>query len=456
MMPEQFKIKTVEPIKLISKKERIQKIKNAGYNLFNLKSKDILIDLLTDSGTSAMSSNQWSRLMLGDESYAGSTSFEILKKTVKTMLGFKYLLPTHQGRPAENILMSLLVKKGNYVLGNTHFDSTMAHIQANGGIGVNLVTDDWKNSTSLNGFKGNVDLEKLEKFIIDKGSKNISLFLMTITNNAGGGQPVSLNNIKRAREITSKYKIPFYLDIARFAENSYFNKIRNSAYSNKTILQIVKETMSYADGAVMSAKKDGLVNIGGFIALNDKQLFNNACKMLILLEGYITYGGLSGRDIEALNQGLNEVVDESYLRYRTGQVEYFGRILDKNNIPVIKPFGGHAVYINASKFYPHIKKNNFPGQTLAVELYISGWIRSVEIVSFALSRKDPESGITIKPEMELTRLALPRRVYTQSHIDYAAEIIFQVYNSRNKARGFKIISDKNDPLRHFTAKLSYC
>ena len=449
---EPFKIKMVEPIRLIPRSEREARIEEADYNVFGLKPEDVYIDLLTDSGTSAMSDRQWAGLMMGDESYAGSRNFDHLQQTIKELMGFKYVVPTHQGRPAENILTAALIKPGQKVPGNTHFDSTMAHILQKKGVPVNLPIPEAMKTDIYHPFKGNVDIKKLESFL-EKEKGNTSFFLMTVTNNTGGGQPVSMGNIRKVREITSKYGIPFFFDAARFAENAYFIKEREEGYADKSIREIVREMMSYADGCTMSAKKDGLVNMGGFICMNDEGLYEQCCEMLILLEGFITYGGLSGRDLEALAIGLQEVVEEDYLRYRIEQVRYLGSRLMDADIPIINPTGGHAVYVDAKAFLPHIPQSQFPGQVTAVELYIEAGVRSSEIGAVAFARKDEETGEVVYPELELTRLAIPRRVYTNRHMDVVAEGLERVSRRKESVRGLKITWEP-DVLRHFMAKFA--
>jgi len=374
---EPFKIKMVESIRLIPRAERVQRIEEAYFNVLRLKSDAIYIDLLTDSGTSAMSDRQWAGLMLGDESYAGSRNFYHLEAMVRDLMGFRHVIPTHQGRPGEHILSNALIEPGQTVVGNTHFDTITAHIQRRGGVPVNLPTPDASKANVYHPFKGNVDTDRLHA-ILKREGKNIAFFLMTVTNNQGGGQPVSMENIRKAREITSAYGIPFYFDAARFAENAYFIKEREEGYSNKSIREIVREMMSHADGCTMSAKKDGLVNMGGFICTNDQAVYEGCCELLILMEGFITYGGLSGRDLEALALGLEEVVQEDYLAYRIGQVGYLGSRLMDAGVPIINPTGGHAVYIDAKAFLPHIPQSEFPGQVTAVELYVEAGVRCAE------------------------------------------------------------------------------
>ncbi len=448
-MFEPFKIKMTEPIKIISKEEREKKIKEAYYNLFLLRAEDVMIDLLTDSGTGSMSANQWAAIMQGDESYAGATSFFKFEEAVKKITGLKHVLPTHQGRAAERILFGLVCKKGMVVPSNTHFDTTRALIEFNEATALDLVIDEAKKPALRHPFKGNMDLNKLEEVIKKFGRENIPLCMLTITNNSGGGQPVSMENIRETKTLLSRHGIPLFIDACRFAENAYFIKKREKGYENKSIFEIAREMFSYADGCTMSAKKDGLVNIGGFLALNDENLANQAKNMLILTEGFPTYGGLAGRDLEALAVGLNEVLDMDYLSYRVGQVEYLGNKLLEKGIPIIEPAGGHAVYIDAGSLLSHIKPENFPAQALSVELYREGGIRTVEIGSVMFGKKE-ESGRFKPAPLELVRLAIPRRVYTMSHMDYIAEVAGKIKERTDSIKGYKIIYE-SPHLRHFTA-----
>jgi tryptophanase len=452
MLAEPFKIKMVEPIRLIPKNEREKRIEEAHFNVFAMKPDDIYIDLLTDSGTSAMSDRQWAGMMLGDESYAGSRNFDHLERTIKDLMGFRHVIPTHQGRPAENMLCTALIKPGQIIPGNTHFDSTTAHIRHKGGIPVNFPIPELMKTEQYHPFKGNADLERLEAFL-QKESKNIPFFLMTITNNTGGGQPASMENIRRVRQITSRYNVPFYFDAARFAENAYFIKEREEGYSDKSVREIVRKMMSYADGCTVSAKKDGLVNMGGFLCVNDDGLYQECCGLLILMEGFITYGGLSGRDLEALARGLEEVVEEDYLTYRIGQVRYLGERLRDGGVPIVYPTGGHAVYVDAKAFLPHIPQSQFPGQVTAVELYIEAGVRCIEIGAVAFARKDEKTGEWIYPPLELTRLAIPRRVYTDRHMDVVAEGLLRVSKRKESIRGLRIVWEPQ-VLRHFLAKFA--
>ena len=448
---EPFRIKSVEPIKLNTRSDRECILNNAHNNLFLVNAKDVIIDLLTDSGTGAMSSQQWAGVMLGDESYAGSNSFIFFEKTVKDLMGFKNIIPTHQGRAAERILFSTIANKGDYIPSNNHFDTTRANVLEVGAKPVDLVCSESYDFNSSFSFKGNMDIEKLKKFIVDKDPSNIPLIMLTITNNTGGGQPVSMENIKAVSLVAKEYNIPFYLDACRFAENAYFIKLNELGYSDKSIKDIVKEIFSYVDGCTVSAKKDAIANIGGFLCTNDDNLAKKKKDLLILTEGFPTYGGLSGRDLEAVAYGLKEVIDEDYLQYRIESTKYLGEKLNKLNIPIINPPGGHAIYIDAQKFLPHIPVKEFPGQALACELYIEGGIRTSEIGSLMFGGKG-EDGKPFYANHELVRLAIPRRTYTQSHIDYVIEVMESIKDKSHKINGLKIIYESRT-LRHFTAKL---
>jgi len=448
---EPFRIKMVESIKMTTSEQREKIIKKAGYNLFMIDAEDIIIDLLTDSGTSAMSDIQWAGIMRGDESYAGARSYENFYNKVFELTNFKHIIPTHQGRAAERILFDILAQSGLYIPSNTHFDTTRANIEYNKAEAVDLVIEEGKDPESLHPFKGNIDLEKLENFFKEKGRENIPVCMLTITNNSGGGQPVSMENIRGAKLVCEKYGIPLFLDACRFAENSYFIKMREPGYENKSCRAIAREIFSYADGCTMSAKKDALVNIGGYLAMNDDDLALQCRNVLIVTEGFPTYGGLAGRDLEAIAQGLDEILDEDYLHYRIRTVEYMGERLDKMGAPYLKPPGGHAIYLDAKAFAPHIPVNQFPGQAIAVGLYLSGGIRSCEIGGIMFGKNDPKTGAYIAPSLELVRLAFPRRVYTQSHFDYVLEVIEEVYKNRNNLQGFKF-TYQAPLLRHFTAQ----
>lgn len=437
---EPFKIKVVEHIRETTEAERTTLLKKAHYNPFMIKAEDVLIDFLTDSGTAAMSDHQWAAIMEGDESYAGSSSFYHFEKIVKEITGFKHVIPTHQGRAAERILFSIIAKTGDIIPNNTHFDTTRANIEFNKAEALDLVIPEGKIPELVHPFKGNIDLEKLSAFV-EKNYKHIPLGMITITNNSGGGQPISMSNLRETSYIFKKYKIPFFIDACRFAENAYFIKLREKGYESKSILEISQEMFSYANGCTMSAKKDGLVNTGGFLALNDDALAEKIKNLSILTEGFPTYGGMTGRDLNALAVGLQEVLEENYLRYRLRTAEYMGEKLLAAGVSIIQPTGGHAVYIDAKHFYSHIPLHEFPAQALVCSLYKKGGIRSVEIGSVMFQN----------PAMELVRLAFPRRTYTQSHFDYAIEVIIECFKERDTACGLKIIWEPPF-LRHFSAQ----
>jgi tryptophanase len=448
---EPFKIKSVEPIYFNTKKERTAILEAAGYNSFRIKAKDVLIDLLTDSGTSAMSSSQWAGIMMGDESYAGSESFFRFDESVKSVTGMPLVIPTHQGRAAEKILFSILGGKGKYFISNTLFDTTRANIEFSGAEGIDLICEEGKHPSIAAPFKGNMDIAALRNVIREKGARNIPMVIMTVTNNSGGGQPVSMQNIREAKGICALYKIPFFIDACRFAENAWFIKMREEGYSGKAIPEIVRELFSYADGCTMSAKKDAFANIGGFLAMRDMELAIRCRNLLIITEGFTTYGGLAGRDLEAIAIGLKEVMDENYLHYRIRSIEYLTNKLSAAGVPVMQPAGGHAVYIDAKAFLPHISVDQYPGQALVCALYEEGGVRAVEIGSLMFGKYDG-AGKLIPSQLELVRLAIPRRVYTQSHIDYVSEIIIDVFNRKNEITGLQIV-EETPLLRHFTAKL---
>ncbi|MGV8026920.1 MAG: tryptophanase [Anaerolineaceae bacterium] len=451
--PEPFRIKMVEPIQLISPEQRKKAMQEAGYNLFALKAEDVYIDLLTDSGTGAMSQYQWAAIMEGDESYAGARSYFHLKQTMQEIFGFEYFVPTHQGRAAENILSAILIKPGSIIPSNMHFDTTDANIRARGGNPENCVIEEAFVTKSTNPFKGNMDLGKLEELIHKSGPENIPFGCITITNNAGGGQPVSLKNIRETSQIYHRYNIPFFIDCCRYAENCYFIKMREPGYEHTSLLEIANEIFRTADGSFMSAKKDAIVNIGGFLAVRDSDLFQKISNELILREGFITYGGLAGRDLEAMSVGLLEGLDEAYLSYRIGQTAYLGDRLLENDVPIIEPTGGHAIYVDAGSFLPHIPPAEFPGQALSAALYLEGGIRGIEIGSVMFAHPDPQTGEMIYPKLELVRLALPRRVYTQSHLDYVVKIFKNVAQHRQDIHGYRILYEP-PYLRHFTAKFT--
>lgn len=448
---EPFKIKSVEPIYFNSEIDRKSILAKAFYNPFLIPSKEVIIDLLTDSGTSAMSSNQWAGIMQGDESYAGSPSFFRFEAAVQKITGLPIIIPTHQGRAAEKILFSILGAKGKYFLSNTLFDTTRANIEFSGAEGIDLICEEGKNTAIAAPFKGNINIEELKKTIEAKGAENIPLCLITITNNSGGGQPVSMENIRQAHAVCKAHQIPLYIDACRFAENAFFIKQRENGYAQHSIQEIVKEMFSYADGCTMSAKKDAFANIGGFLALREEGLALHCRNLLVITEGFPTYGGLAGRDLEAIAIGLEEVMQEDYLNYRIKSIEYLGEKLTKAGVPIMQPTGGHAVYLDAKAFLPHIPVAQYPGQALVCALYMSGGIRTVEIGSLMFGKYDKDHQL-IPAKLELVRLAIPRRVYTQSHIDYVAEVIIEVFQNRAEIKGLSIV-EESELLRHFTAKL---
>lgn len=447
---EPFRIKMVEPIKLTTRDEREQLITTAGFNPFRLRAEDVIIDLLTDSGTSAMSSDAWAELMRGDESYAGARSWYRFRDTVKDIFGFEQVIPTHQGRAAEHILFGIMAKPGCIVPNNTHFDTTRANIEYNGATALDLPCREAADLTTPYPFKGNMDTEALEALVADQRDK-IPLIMVTVTNNSGGGQPVSMANIREVSRIAHEAGIPFYLDACRFAENAHFIKRREDGYADKPSIEIAREMFGYADGCTMSAKKDAFANIGGFLCTNDAGLAHQERNILILTEGFPTYGGLAGRDLEAIAVGLREILDEHYLDYRLLSTRYVVNHLADAGIPVVLPAGGHAVYLDARRFLPHIESLQFPGQALAIELYIEAGIRSAEIGSLMFGL-DPHTGEEHAARNELVRLAIPRRVYTQSHMDYVIEAIGLVWERRDAIRGLRIVEAPRF-LRHFTAKL---
>jgi tryptophanase len=447
---EPFRIKTVEPIRRTTREEREAALKAAGYNLFLLKAEDVLIDLLTDSGTGAMSSNQWAAMMQGDESYAGARSFYKFETAVRDITGLKHIIPTHQGRAAERILFGVALKPGDIVPNNTHFDTTRANIEYRGATALDIPVAEGRQPQLIRPFKGNIDLQKLEQTLAENPGK-VPMAMITVTNNSGGGQPVSMANIRAASEICHRYGVPLFLDACRFAENAWFIKLREPGYENATPFEIAREMFSYVDGATMSAKKDGMSNIGGFLAMNDDALAAECKTRLILTEGFPTYGGLAGYDLEALAVGLKEALEEDYLRYRIRSVEYLGEKLVAAGVPIVQPTGGHAIYIDAKTMLPHIPQSEYPAWALSLVLYLEGGVRSVEIgsVMFGLQPDGTE-----KPAaMELVRMAFPRRMYTQSHVDYLAEVILYVNGMKDRIRGVKIVESPK-VLRHFTAVLA--
>lgn len=441
---EPFRIKVVEPIRLTTRMQREQILREAAFNLFRVHADDVLIDLLTDSGTGAMSSQQWAGIMRGDESYAGATSWYVFERALRDLTGFPYILPTHQGRASERILFELAGGPGKVVPNNNHFDTTRANVEHSGARAIDLVCEEGRHAETRAPFKGNMDVAALERLIADVGRDRIPLVMVTITNNSGGGQPVSLANLRAVRAVCDRHGLPLFLDACRFAENAYFIKLREPGMQDASVRDIVGEIFALADGATISAKKDGLVNIGGVLLLRDEALHRRADELLILTEGFVTYGGLAGRDLEAMAQGFEEVVHEDYLQYRLRSVEYLGEKLLAAGIQIVEPPGGHAVYIDAARFCPHIPPEQFPGQSLVVGLYRHGGIRSVEIGSVMFGREQP-------PAMELVRLAIPRRVYTQSHIDYVVETVLEVHEAQESLRGLEIV-EAPASLRHFTAR----
>ncbi|WP_038337317.1 tryptophanase [Empedobacter falsenii] len=449
---EPFRIKMVEEIYQSTREEREKWIEEKDYNLFNLESHKVFIDLLTDSGTGAMSDKQWSAMMTGDESYAGSQSFLKLKETINIITGFEFLLPTHQGRAAENVLFSALVKEGHVVPGNSHFDTTKGHIEFRKAHAIDCTIDEAFDSELIHPFKGNIDLQKLENVYKEYGKEQIPFTLITVTCNSSGGQPVSIENIRQVRELSNQYGIPVFFDGARFAENAYFIKEREEEFKHKTIKEIVLEMFSYGDGMTMSAKKDGLVNIGGFIALNNEELYKTCGNFGIIYEGYLSYGGLAGRDLAALAQGLQESTEYSYLQSRIKQIEYLGNKLIEFGIPIQQPIGGHAIFVDAVKFLPNVTREEFPAQTLGIELYKEAGIRGVEIGTI-LADRDPETRENRYPKLELLRLAIPRRTYFQSHMDYIAVALKNIFDRRNEINSGYEISWESEILRHFTVKL---
>ncbi|MCD6012796.1 MAG: Tryptophanase [Flavipsychrobacter sp.] len=446
---EPFKIKSVEPITMSTEAQRVEYLSNAYYNPFLLRSREVIIDMLTDSGTSAMSSEQWSGIMRGDESYAGAASWERLQYEIQDLTGYPYILPTHQGRAAEHILYSYLGGKGKVFISNTHFDTTRANIEFNGAQAIDIPTPEAKNRESEYPFKGNMDVTRLDELITSHGVQNIGAVILTVTNNSGGGQPVSMQNAKDVAAICRKHGVRFIIDCCRIAENAYFIHHFEEEYKHVPYRQIAQQMFSLADGAIMSAKKDALVNMGGFLALRDAQLAEACTSLLIINEGFSTYGGLSGRDMEAIAIGLREVFDADYLNYRIKSTQYLGEHIRAKGVPVIYPIGGHAVYVDAGQLYPHIPVEQYPGQALVCELYKIGGVRAVEIGSVMFGKYD-DKGKLIPAPVELVRLAIPRRVYTQSHIDYVIEVFDEAMKNAANTRGLKITKEPKF-LRHFTA-----
>jgi len=441
---EPFRIKSVEPLRWTTREQREHLLRAANYNLFLLAAEDVLIDLLTDSGTGAMSTEQWAGIMRGDESYAGSPSFTRFRDSVQNIFGYKHVIPTHQGRAAERILFNVMCRKGDVVPNNTHFDTTRANVEFVGAEAVDLPCEESRLPESVYPFKGNMDVAALEQLIARVGRERVPVVMLTVTNNSGGGQPVSMENARAVSALCHKHSIPLYFDACRFAENAYFIKLREAGYSEKTPKQIAQEMFALGDGCTMSAKKDGMANIGGFLCTNDDALAQQEKDLLILTEGYPTYGGLAGRDLEAVGIGIQEALDEDYLRYRIASTAYLGRHISEQGVPIVQPPGGHAIYIDARAFLPHLPPEQFPAVALANELYLEGGIRSVEIGTLMFNDK---------ARMDLVRLAIPRRVYTQSHIDYVVEVVLDVWNQRRQIQGLQLISGAPF-LRHFTARLA--
>ncbi|GHO47001.1 tryptophanase [Ktedonospora formicarum] len=451
---EPFRIKTIAPLRKISYEERLSALERASYNLFMLRSEDVFIDLLSDSGTSAMSENQWSAMMRGDESYAGSSSFYRFEKSVKDITRFMHIIPTHQGRSAEHILFSTICKPGDVIPNNFHFDTTQANVESSGGDPLNLAISEANYPHLEHPFKGNIDLERLQQTLEEVGTEQIPCVMLTVTNNAVGGQPVSMANIRAVSALCRSYGVPFFLDACRFAENAWFIKQREDGYADRTPLEIAQEMFQYADGCTMSAKKDGLTNIGGFLALNDTELAEKCKQKLILIEGFPTYGGLAGYDMEAIAVGLQEVLQEDYLRYRVESVATLGQKLLDADIPIVRPVGGHAIFVDASTMLPHIPQHQYPAQALGIALYLSAGIRTVELGSVAFARKDSEGREQAAP-LELLRLALPRRVYTRSHLDYIADALIHLKHNAAHIQGVRITWEP-EQLRHFTARYALC
>ncbi len=447
---EPFRIKSVETVKMINRAQREKVIKEAGYNTFLINSEDVYIDLLTDSGTNAMSDNQWSGIMVGDEAYAGSKNFFHLEDTVKDVFGFKHLVPTHQGRGAENILSRICIKEGQYVPGNMYFTTTKYHQEANGGIFVDVIRDEAHDAALNVPFKGDIDLNKLETLINEKGAENIAYVCLAVTVNLAGGQPVSMKNMREVRELTAKHGIKVFFDATRCVENAYFIKEQEEGYQDKSIKKIMNEMFSYADGATMSGKKDGIVNIGGFLAMNDEDLFLDAKELVVVFEGMPSYGGMAGRDMEALSIGLNEAMQFEYIEHRVKQVRYLGEKLKEAGVPIVEPVGGHAVFLDARRFCPHLTQDEFPAQSLAANLYLESGVRSMERGIISAGR-NIKTGDHNRPKLETVRLTIPRRVYTYKHMDVVADAVIDLYNKRDQIKGLKFVYEPKQ-LRFFTAR----
>ena len=448
---EPFRIKVVEPLRRVSREERERLIRDAGLNIFAVPADSIYVDLLTDSGTSAMSDHQWAGLMMGDESYAGSRNFYHLQETVRDIFGYKNVIPTHQGRMAENLLFSTVLKAGDTVPNNIHFDTTRANVEHQSAEALDLVIDEGLDPVLWHPFKGNLDPAKLERVLTERGAR-VPLVMITVTNNSGGGQPVSIANVRAVSEVCKRHGVPLFFDACRFAENCFFIQQREPGYSRLSVREIARELFSYGDGCTMSAKKDGLVNIGGFLALDNDEWSERVTNLLILVEGFPTYGGLAGRDLEAMSRGLQEVLNEDYLAFRIGQVAHLADQLDAAGVPIVKPAGGHAVYLDAKRFLPHIPQSQYPGQALVVALYREFGIRAVEVGSLMFGHKDAATGEMVYPQLELVRLAVPRRVYTTEHMRFVAESVFQLHRERERLRGLRVVYEA-PVLRHFTARL---
>ena len=451
-MPEPWRVKVVEPIRLPSPEEREERLRDAGYNLFFVASEAVFIDLFTDSGTSAMSDNQWAGMMIGDEAYAGARNFFHLQEAVEEIFGFDQMVPVHQGRVAENLLFSTVIDRPGMVIpSNSHFDTTRANIEVNGAEALDLVIDEARDPAAELPFKGNMDLAKLRRLLEKTPREKIPLCMLTLTNNSGGGQPVSLANVRETSELCREHGIPLYIDACRFAENAWFIKQREEGQGDRSVAEIAREIFSHAHGCTMSGKKDGLANIGGFLASRDSELIATVKQRMVVIEGFPTYGGLAGRDLEAMARGLREALDESYLGFRTGQVQAFGDLLTEKGIPIVRPPGGHAVYIDAKAFLPDLPQAQFPAQALVVALYREGAVRGVEIGSVMFGKKDPETGDAVYAPMELVRLALPRRVYTNTHLRYVVDVLEGIRDRREVVRGLELTYEA-PVLRHFTAR----